>query len=126
MVAVWLDVPNVAVMTALWLDGIVPAVAVKFAELDPAGTVTVAGTVRSLLLLASPTVALLPVTVSVRVTLQLVVPFEFKEVALHATEATVLVADTGKVTTLLTKLPCAIVRCAAGSLARDVLNCRFT
>jgi hypothetical protein len=99
---VWLEVPNVAVMTAVWLDGIVPAVMVKVAEEDPGATAAVAGTVRRLSLLDSETVVPSPDTVRFRVTVQVVVPAEFNDVETHVTEATVLVASTGKVTALLT------------------------
>ena len=46
---------KVAVIVALWLEGKAPAVAMKEAELAPATTATVAGTLRLALLLASAT-----------------------------------------------------------------------
>jgi hypothetical protein len=48
---------NEAVTEAVWSEVTVPAVAVKVAVLDPAATLTVAGTVSSGLLLDSETVA---------------------------------------------------------------------
>ena len=79
-----------------------PAVIVKLNELDPAGTVIVAGSVSRLSLLESATVVPLPDTVKFRVTVQVVVPAEFNDVETQVTEDTVLVADTGNVTELLT------------------------
>jgi hypothetical protein len=51
---------SVAVMVAPWLVDTLPAVAVNDAVLEPAGTETLAGTVRSCALLDSETVTLLP------------------------------------------------------------------
>ena len=102
METVWLEVPNAAVMTAVWLDGIVPAVMVKLAEVEPGVTVTVGGRVRRLSLLESETVVPLPVTVRFSVTAQVVVPAEFNVVDVQLSADTVLVAITGKVTALLT------------------------
>ena len=47
---------KVAVMVALWVVVRVPAVAVKVAEVAAAGTLTDAGTVKAVLLLARATV----------------------------------------------------------------------
>lgn len=44
---VWAPLPSVAVTAAFWVAVTVPAVAVKVAELEAAGTVTDAGTVRA-------------------------------------------------------------------------------
>src|ERR1035441_3619863 len=60
-----------AVSVAVWSDAIVPAVAVKFAVVDPAATVTDPGTVSAAVLLDSDTV---PPPVFVSVTMQLLVP----------------------------------------------------
>jgi hypothetical protein len=59
MVACWLWPLRVAVTMALWLLVTVPEVAVKVVVLWPDATVTLAGTVTKLLLLASETVAAL-------------------------------------------------------------------
>jgi hypothetical protein len=59
MVACWLWPLRVAVTMALWLLLTVPEVAVKVALLWPDATVTLAGTVSNVLLLASATVAAL-------------------------------------------------------------------
>jgi len=64
--------------------------------------VTVAGAVSRLSLLEMVTVVPLPATVRFSVTVQVVVPDEFKEVETQVTDDTVLTATTGKVTALLT------------------------
>jgi len=56
-VAAWDEPFKVAVTVALWLVVIVPRVAVKFAEVLLAGTVTAAGTVSVALLVESATMA---------------------------------------------------------------------
>jgi hypothetical protein len=74
MVTVFETALSVAVRVALWLDGIVPALAVKFTEVAPDGTVTEApGTGNKLLLLdndtAVPPVGDAPLSVTVQVVL---------------------------------------------------------
>jgi hypothetical protein len=62
--------PRVAVRVALWVLGMVPAVAVKVAEVDAAGTMTEATTGSRLLLLERETVAAPVSAALVRVTVQ--------------------------------------------------------
>jgi hypothetical protein len=74
MVTVFETPLSVAVKVALWFDGIVPAVAVKFTEVAPDGTVTEApGTCNKLVLLdndtAVPPVGDAPLSVTVQVVL---------------------------------------------------------
>ena len=68
----------------------VPAVAVKFAEVDPDATLTETGTVNAVTLLDSVT-EIPPVPAACdNVTVQVDVPFEFKLVGLHDSELTVV------------------------------------
>jgi hypothetical protein len=74
MVTVFETPLSAAVKVALWFDGIVPAVAVKFTEVAPDGTVTEApGTGNKLLLLdndtAVPPLGDAPLSVTVQVVL---------------------------------------------------------
>ncbi|MGD0669124.1 MAG: hypothetical protein ABSB23_16320 [Bryobacteraceae bacterium] len=79
-----------AVMTAVWLVEIVPAVAVKFAELAPDTTLTEPGTVNAVTLLDSVTV-IPPVPAACEsVTVQVDVPPELRLVGLHDTKLTVV------------------------------------
>jgi hypothetical protein len=63
----------------------VPAVAVKFADEDPAGTITEAGTLSIALLLESDTIAPPAVAGCAKVTVQVEVLAEFRLVGSHAT-----------------------------------------
>ena len=79
-----------AVTTAVWLVVIVPAVAVKFADVAPEDKVTDPGTVNAVTLLDSVT-EIPPVPAACdSVTVQVDVPFEFKLVGLHDSELTVV------------------------------------
>ncbi|GMU23211.1 MAG: hypothetical protein AMXMBFR13_32930 [Phycisphaerae bacterium] len=72
-----------AVTTAVELEVSVPAVAVKFAEVAPEGTVTAEGAVNELLLLARDT-AVPPVgAAELMVTVQVLLPPEFKDEGLQ-------------------------------------------
>ena len=69
---------------------IVPAVAVKFAEVAPDATLTEPGTVNAVTLLDSVT-EMPPVPAACdNVTVQVDVPFEFRLVGLHESELTVV------------------------------------
>jgi hypothetical protein len=119
-----LSLPSVAVIVAVWLEEMVPDVAVKVAEVDPAGTDTEAGTVSALLELASDTVVALCGTATLKVTVHVEVPLEFKDVGEQATDDNSGAANTGNVTTLLTKVLCAMVNWACGLVVSDEFNCR--
>ena len=90
---VWEALPRVAVSTAVPFALMVPAVAVKLAEVAPATTVTVAGTLRAGLLLDSPTLVPPAGAALVRVTVQALVAAEPKVVGLQVTEASATGAD---------------------------------
>jgi hypothetical protein len=77
---------QVAVMVAVWPEVTVPAVAVKLALCEPAGTVTDAGVDRALLLSARATVAPPAGAALVRVTEQELAAPEDNVVGLHCTE----------------------------------------
>jgi hypothetical protein len=81
----------------------VPAVAVKFADEDPAGTVTEAGTLSNPLLLESDTIAPPAGAGCAKVTVQVEVLAELRMVGLHATLWRPLTTDrvTGTVSGLL-------------------------
>ncbi|HXK02755.1 MAG TPA: hypothetical protein VMS37_10155, partial [Verrucomicrobiae bacterium] len=68
--AVWEPPLRVAVMVALWLDATEPADAEKLAVFDPAATLTVAGTVRLVLLLESETLMVVEPAALDKVTVQ--------------------------------------------------------
>jgi hypothetical protein len=78
---------RVAVKVALWVVEIVPAVAVKFADADPAGTVTDdADTGSSVLLLAKDTTVPPVGATALNPTVQVVAPPEFKLVGLQVND----------------------------------------
>ena len=89
IVAVCELLPRVAVTVALWLLAIVAAaVALKVAVVDPAVTVTDAGTVSEALLLASVTLDPPVGAVWVSVTVQVLTALWPRLVGLHATPET--------------------------------------
>jgi hypothetical protein len=77
------------VTVAVWLDFTVPAVAVKLAEVAPAGTVTEAGTDRAELLDESVTVAPPAGAACDSVTAQVEVPPEVTVVGVHCAASVV-------------------------------------
>ena len=85
--------PRVAVSSAVPSEVIVPAVALKLAEVAPANTVTATGTPKTALLLVSPTLVPPEGAALVRLTLHALVAPEAKVVGVHATEASATGAD---------------------------------
>jgi hypothetical protein len=75
-----------AVMVALWEDDTVPAVAVKVAVVAAAATVTEAGIVRTVLLSERATAVPPAGAVFDSVTVQVLVPFEFRLVGEQVSE----------------------------------------
>ena len=75
-----------AVITAVWLEVKLPAVAVNVAVLAPATTVTVGGTLRVAVLLPMLTTVPLLGAAWVKVTVQVVVPPELTDDGVHDTE----------------------------------------
>ena len=86
MLAVAVLAPKEAVTTALSLVVIVPAVAVKVAEVEPAETATDAGTLRRVLLEERPTLDPPAGAAVDRVTVQVLLPPEPSVAGLHPTE----------------------------------------
>jgi hypothetical protein len=77
-----------AVTTTVWLATIVPAVAVKFAEVAPDATLTEAGTVSAVALLESATVTPLEPAGCDSVTVHVDVPPELRLGGVHDTRLT--------------------------------------
>jgi TRAP-type mannitol/chloroaromatic compound transport system permease small subunit len=83
IVVVVLALPRLAVIVAVSWDETVTSVAVNEAESEPAGMITLAGTVSSLVLLAIVTVVARLGTATVRATVQVEVPPVFNEVGVQ-------------------------------------------
>jgi hypothetical protein len=91
-VCVWELPLSEAVMTAVWSVGIVPAVAVKFADVAPDATPTEEGTVNVVTLLESATVMPPEPAARDNVTEHADVPPELRLVGLHDTRLSVVAA----------------------------------
>jgi hypothetical protein len=124
MLSVELVLPYVAVIVAVWLVEIVPAVAVKVAVVAPAGTLTDPGTDSRLSELESEMVVVPVATATLRSTVQVLVPPEASVVGSQVTDDNRGAAKTGIVTILLKKVPCAMVNCAWGLVVCDADSCR--
>ena len=124
MLSMELVLPYVAVIVAVWLVEIVPAVAVKVAVVAPAGTLTDPGTDSRLSELESEMVVVPVATATLRSTVQVLVPPEASVVGSQVTDDNRGAAKTGIVTILLKKVPCAMVNCAWGLVVCDADSCR--
>jgi hypothetical protein len=83
-----------AVKVAVWSEESVPAVAVKVALEELSGIVTLAGTGKAGTLELNPTMTELPVVAALRLTVQVVISPEDREVGAHPTEVRVTGAAT--------------------------------
>ena len=109
---------NVPVTVAFWLVLTLAAVAVKITVLDPAGTVTEAGTVRAVLLLLSVTGVPPLGAAALRVTVQFDVPRDVIERGLHVRELSV----NGVPTVTVPPVPLAVSLAAAGVVATTLVS----
>jgi hypothetical protein len=91
----------------------VPAVAVKFADEDPAGTITEAGTLSIALLLESDTIAPPAEAGCAKVTVQVEVLAELRLVGLHATPG----RGFGRTSDMFPPVPLAAILLPSGAAA---------